>query len=863
MVDVGIIRMGFRNAFRRKRITIFTLVSIMISVGLVYTALSASSNLQANANHFIQESFSPIDLTVEGSYNSPVSQTMMRDIQGYLEVQRAIPRIEEWASNESFGGDVIVYIVAIDMELEQHIGSLNATNGIVDLSSGCFLTHEAEELLNQSVGDILQLHTTSGFFFPKVTGVGFAFDKGVIGPVVFISLQTAWELYPYKYPNNGTNKLLIELHDVFLTEAVSGRITFTYGSDYHITNLKAYPLKIANSFLTQTRAILFGLVLASIFIAGFRVFSSFASIFQKRMHETGIMMAFGADNRTILIALFSEIGLVGFIGSILGCTFGVGFGAFTLNMISQMQTIIFSGPSTSLFSLGFVVDTYSVMISIILGIGLTLFAGYFPALSTTRQSVSKSLSGGNPFSKLITDNKPKKELRLAHLIITIVSSFIIGFVILQLLSDIFHLGIVSEDSIRLAAIPGFLVLFALLSPRISNSSGILKMLTKRSKVVIRYLSSRNSRRNTLSSLVIFNLFCAVTVLFIASTNVGFMVTESWKQNIGYQATSANLVAYMDPPVEMDFLDAVQSYSEVRTAVPMNQDLYHFTSQASSLTGLLLATEPTGFEQLASLAILESVNESAGLDILHISMSCVISDDTALELDVTLGDTIRTHNNYTLSVVGICSSSIAIFVVSVINPLFAIVGTETWSTIQEEDFKIGSLLIESTNPSNTLDTLSDISGVHPVLVSNILADYETALFTVEQMINSSLIALLAVTFASALLSSWSLAASRRREIGMLSAFGMTREEIAKTLTAESTVAFVGGVLAGCVAGYLVQLSISRIIIRITGDLFILISPLVIFLIIFSLIVSILGSYLTVARVTRENVVSLLREESRTD
>jgi ABC-type lipoprotein release transport system permease subunit len=203
----------------------------------------------------------------------------------------------------------------------------------------------------------------------------------------------------------------------------------------------------------------------------------------------------------------------------------------------------------------------------------------------------------------------------------------------------------------------------------------------------------------------------------------------------------------------------------------------------------------------------------------------------------------------------------VFVVSVVNPTFAIVGVETWEDIRDQEFMVGSVLIDSSNPEATIADVVMLSSAHPVLVSSLETDYEAALNAIQVVVNASLMTLFLVTLASAFLSSWSIASTRRREIGMLSALGMTHSEIAQTLTAESASGMISGAVMGVIIGLLVQLALSDIIMRFTGGVVHFVNPSIAFLIVLSLIGSIAASYYVIRNTTKTRVVGLLRDLGR--
>ncbi len=345
---------GFRNALRRKRVAAVTVLSIAISVSLLYTALSASSSLENSANLFLKATLSPVDISVSATKEYvPITTDMRTAIENGPSVMKVIPRIEEYARfvypNETVSW-VFVFLVGFDPQLESDIGSLYATAGSVDVSgNGCFLTREAFKLLNVSLGDPLTLYTSAGWASFNMTGYGPAIDKGVIGPVVFISLERAWDIYRIKYEAQSTNKLMVELYDIFAAPAATDFIKAVCGEGFSVNNLKVYPLRLSSLFLTQARTVLLALVAASCFTAIFRVFSSFAMIFAQRRYETGVVLAFGSSRSQVLALFLAEVGTIGIIGAGLGICLGLTIGTVVLNFLVLLSRITFVGTTSQYF----------------------------------------------------------------------------------------------------------------------------------------------------------------------------------------------------------------------------------------------------------------------------------------------------------------------------------------------------------------------------------------------------------------------------------------------------------------------------------------------------------------------------------
>ncbi|MFX1260950.1 MAG: ABC transporter permease [Promethearchaeota archaeon] len=859
-----IARMGFRNAFRRKRVAMFTVISIAIAVSLLYTALSASTSLQHSANLFLQDTLSPVDITVSngGQWHRRINTEMRAAIERIPSVTKTIPRIEEYVWLENGTDTLYMILVGLDLQQEPHIGSLNSTEGILDLSGNqCFLTREAVNLLNISVGDELQISTTAGFQFLNVSGYGLALDKGVIGPVVFVSLETAHSIYSIRYPEDSVGKLLVEIDDIFRAPEIMNDISNLIGEDFIVSNVKSYPLELANTFLAQARTILLALVAAACFIAVFRVFSAFAMVFNERRYETGVVLAFGASRTTVLILFMSEIGTIGLIGAAFGGVLGTAMGAIVIQFAILLLSIMTISPTLDFISSIQAIDPLLIPLAGLFGIILTLLAGYLPAWRASRGSVIESIGAGPIAPSQRKGYMTRETRRRIQGIVAFISVFLVALVFLQMCSDLLNLHWISSDFIRIASIPAFLMMAISVSPKLANSELSVRPLISRSSQVVQIMSKRNIRRNTLSGLIIFNLFVSVTVLFVASTNVGLAISESWNANLGWQTSSANIVVYMDPPLQIDFIEEIEDMANVTEVVAMNQGLGNIISPSRTASGLIIGIRPEGFSRLASLSVSSQENQSLGFLAINEPYTCILSEYSADALNVGVGDYVEIGVAADVRVVGICESAVPVFVVSVVNPTFAIVGVETWEDVREQEFMVGSVLIDSSNPDATIADVMMLSNAHPVLVSSLETDYEAALNAIQVVVNASLMTLFLVTLASAFLSSWSIASTRRREIGMLSALGMTDSQIAQTLTAESASGMISGALVGVIIGLLVQVALSEIIMRFTGGVLHFVNPGIVFLIVLSLVGSIAASYYVIRNTTRTRVVGLLRDLGR--
>ena len=164
-------------------------------------------------------------------------------------------------------------------------------------------------------------------------------------------------------------------------------------------------------------------------------------------------------------------------------------------------------------------------------------------------------------------------------------------------------------------------------------------------------------------------------------------------------------------------------------------------------------------------------------------------------------------------------------------------------------------------NETINQLTKIPGAHPFLISTLKVDYLSALTSIQLIIDTSLVSLFATTILSAILSGWTIASARRREIGLLSSMGMTGNEIAQAITAENATAMISGTIVGFLVGFIVEISLADIVYRLTGEIPPLVDFRIITTILLCLFVSVIFAYVMIRRTCKTQVITLLRDISR--
>ena len=123
-MTLGYIGLGVKFALRRRRVAIFTILSIAISVSLLLSSFSIGTSIRARTNDYIQDTTSPIDITIASTkWEFPITSDMMSSISQNGYVNNIIPRIEETAQIQNGSSWLHFLLIGLDPVRESEFQS--------------------------------------------------------------------------------------------------------------------------------------------------------------------------------------------------------------------------------------------------------------------------------------------------------------------------------------------------------------------------------------------------------------------------------------------------------------------------------------------------------------------------------------------------------------------------------------------------------------------------------------------------------------------------------------------------------------------------------------------------------------------
>jgi putative ABC transport system permease protein len=116
--------------------------------------------------------------------------------------------------------------------------------------------------------------------------------------------------------------------------------------------------------------------LIALFVGSFIIFNTFSIIVAQRIREMALLRAIGASGRQVLVSVLAEAVVVGIVASVIGILVGIGLSVLLKAVLAAFGFDIPAG--------GVVVKPSTIIISMIVGTGITVVAAVFPARRAAR-----------------------------------------------------------------------------------------------------------------------------------------------------------------------------------------------------------------------------------------------------------------------------------------------------------------------------------------------------------------------------------------------------------------------------------------------------------------------------------------------
>ena len=857
-------KVSLKGMLGRKLRTALTAFAIVLGVAMVSGSYVVTDTMLNSADDLEAASYEGVDAVVSGKqafdvdtnvgFNEPepVSEQLVETVRAVPDVAVAAGEVMDDANLIGRDGDVIgsdggpTFAVGFDASqpgaaalspFQFESGRFPQGPGEVAIDAGT----AADE--NYAVGDTIGVAARGPAQEFEVVGVMTFGDVESIGnaTAAVFYLPQAQEMFRKE---GQVDSVLVSGREGVTPEDLRREIAPVLPASAQVqdaTEDDRFDLGSFKDFLGIFQKILVAFGGIAIFVGAFIIFNTLSITVAQRSREFAMLRTLGASRRQVMGSVILEALVIGLIASVIGILAGLGLAAGL--------TAIFKSLGIDLPDSGTVFALRTVIVSLIVGVGVTTLAGLAPALRATRVAPVAALrEGAVPLGR---------RSRWASYVAAAVT--ILG--VAALANGMFVGGLSVAE--RLGSIGGGVVLLfvgvAMLSRRIVRPLASFlgrpaARLAGAAGSLARFNSMRNPGRTATTAAALMIGLALVT--FVAVLGEG--LRSSFGQSLDDQLDAQYVVTAQDDfsPFQPEAGAALRETPGVRVATGVREDQVEAFGDVTPVDGV----DPATFAEVYKFEWdpgTDAVLGQLGAD------GAVITSRFAEDHDLAVGDrigaTAPTGARLELEVRGIDDrpefNPLGLAPVTISQELFD-------RTFQQQRERYVFVSTDGAADAATTGALQASLADYPNVKLRTQDQYRK---DTEQDIQEFLSLLYVLLALSVIVSLFGIVNTlvlavfeRTREIGMLRAVGMTRRQVRRMVRHESIIVALIGAVLGLALGVFLAVLVTVALAN-EGVAFALpIGTLVAFLIV-AVIAGVIAAILPARRAARLNVLEALQYE----
>jgi putative ABC transport system permease protein len=582
-------------------------------------------------------------------------------------------------------------------------------------------------------------------------------------------------------------------------------------------------------FLDVISTFLLVFAIIAVIVGGFIIVNTFTILVAQRSRELALLRALGASRRQVTQSVLLEA----LVMAALAATLGIGIGW----LLARGLAALFRAVGLDIASDALTLDLWSVIISYVVGIGVTLVAAFLPARRAGKVA---------PVAAMRADAAPVREsLRRRTVIGGVLMAVGVGFAVVGLVGgpgpDALWIGIAAAIWILTAA--GISSVIG--RPVLVVCRGLFGRLFGTTGRLAGENALRDPRRTgaTASALMIgLALVSCIGVLATSlNASVDDVVDEEFTSDFLVQST--NFL-----PFSTSVGDALADVDGVATVSRQQWTAAQVGDSTVFVTG-----NDDAFSDIYDLDVIDGRQELQGNEAL---VSKEFAADHDLEVGSPLELTFLAGKALDLDVAGIIDGSETTGDVSVPLDLLADAG------VPRQDTSLSIMLEQGADPVAVGAAMDEAVASTPIVA---VYDKQEFADSIRDQVNQllymiyGLLALAIVIAVIGIVNTLGLSViERTREIGLLRAIGMSRRRLRRMITLESVAIAVLGAVLGMALGLVIGVLLRQALKDDLTSLGLPLGQLLVFLVI-AVVVGVLAAILPAIRAARLNVLAAIASE----
>jgi putative ABC transport system permease protein len=575
-------RVALRGITTRRLRTVLTALAIVLGVAMVSGSYTLTDTMRGAADSLSSSAYDGTAAVVSAKTAFKVDEEFairpsipasalqqVRDVQG---VEKAVGSISDEARIVGKDGDIVGSGPYFGIGLDRNAGELSPFK----LKEGAFASAPGEVVIDAgtadregySIGDLITVQARGPERKAEVTGIATFGDVDSIGKATFalFDLQAAQTLFDK--PGSYTEIL------VDGPSSVRKQLSESLGSSLQVQTAAAhdrFSLDGLKTFVKFLKVLLLVFGGIAVFVGAFTIYNTLSITVAQRSRELALLRALGATRRQVLRSVVVEALAIGTVASAIGLVAGIG--------LAKLLGGVFASAGIELPSTSTVFGARTIIVSLAVGIVVTVLAALGPASRATRVSPVTAMREG-------AEVPAGRIGRRAPLFAAITGALALGVLGLGM----FGPGIDPEGRLALLA-PGSLLLFiavALISPRlVPRLAGALGRPGQRIAGVAGELARRNAMRNPGRTAATAAALMIGIALVAFSAVLGAGMRESTKGALDEQVRADYVIVGQDgwSPIDPQAAKAVAEVPGVDVSTGLVQDSARSFGKKISVDGV--------------------------------------------------------------------------------------------------------------------------------------------------------------------------------------------------------------------------------------------------------------------------------------
>ncbi len=390
------IRVALRGLAGRKLRALLTSIAIVLGVAMVSGTFVLTDAIDNAFNNIFSESYASTDAVVSGksadiSFNGDTAQSP--SVPDSL-----LPRVRALPNVQAAAGSVVDQTAAKILDRKGKVVNTNGAPSFgfgvdfsyprfnpLKLTGGRWPTSPKEVVIDAAtagdqkykIGDavkVTSLRPVRAFRLVGIAQYGSVKSLGTATFAVF-TIPTAQELFNRK---GKLDAISVAGKRGVTQEELANEIRAALPTNVTVRTAKAEAKEQLKSvsFTKIIRYFLLSFGAIALFVGAFVIFNTLSITVAQRIREFATLRTIGASRRQLLTSVTLEALIIGVLASILGLFGGL--------LLARGINALFKAFNNDLPTTGLTLHTQSVLISLAVGIIVTLLAGLFPAIRATK-----------------------------------------------------------------------------------------------------------------------------------------------------------------------------------------------------------------------------------------------------------------------------------------------------------------------------------------------------------------------------------------------------------------------------------------------------------------------------------------------